>query len=86
MELVEDDVTKTPHSGWVLDRSTGGMRLEVEREFAVGAFLKVRPRTTAAAPPWTDVVVRSCAPEAGGWQLGLQFVKTPSYNVLMLFG
>jgi hypothetical protein len=85
VDLAEGDATEAPKSAWVLDRSTGGMRLEVDREFAVGAVLKVRPRT-AASPPWTDVVVRSCKPDNGVWHLGLQFVKTPSYNLLMLFG
>jgi hypothetical protein len=85
--VIKDPENKQPEqSGWVLDRSGGGLRLEVDHEIVVGKLLCVRPRDTSESTPWSEVVVRSCRSESGCYQLGLQFVKTPGYSVLMLFG
>jgi hypothetical protein len=86
VDVVDPLDPATEITGWVIDRSTGGLRLETECELPVEATLSIRPRTNSDQTPWTAVVVRSCTPEGGVWQSGLQFVKTPTYNVLMLFG
>ena len=78
--------TPVEQSGWVLDRSSGGLRLEVDYEIEVGKVLRVRPSNASEMIPWTAVIVRSCRPDSGCYQLGVQFVKPPSYGVLMLFG
>lgn len=72
--------------GRVSDRSVGGLGLEVPLEFAPGTVLKVLPVNAPNITPWVDVEVRSCRPVKEGWEIGCQFVKTPSWEVLLLFG
>jgi hypothetical protein len=86
VDLVSPDDPSAVIDAWVVDRSMGGLRLELERQLTVGATMNVRPHKAAESAPWTAVVVRSCTPHQGVWKAGLQFVKTPTYNVLMLFG
>ena len=73
-------------SAWVLDRSVGGLCLSVEREYATGTFLRVLPSNAPDMAYWIDVDVRSCRPVKGGFELGVQFVKTPPWSILLLFG
>jgi hypothetical protein len=70
---------------WVLDRSAGGLCLLLDRPFAAGATLQVRPRCSEPLP-WSTAVVRSCRHTRGGWEAHVQFARTPSWNVLALFG
>jgi hypothetical protein len=73
-------------SGCVLDRSTGGVRLLVDHAVEVGTILRVRPRSSGQTLQWSEMTVRSCQPDSGSYQLGLQFIKTPGYDTLMMFG
>ena len=43
----------------------------------------VRP---AMYDAWSQMEVRTCRQEGTAWELGCQFVRTPSWNVLLLFG
>ncbi len=72
--------------GWVVDRSVGGLCLEVSLEFEPGTVLQVLPVNAPNITPWTNVEVRSCRPTKDGFEIGCQFVKTPSWEVLLLFG
>jgi hypothetical protein len=84
---LDDPVGKVQEqSGCVLDRSTGGLRLLVHHAVEVGTLLRVRPRTGGDTLPWSEVTVRSCQLDSGIYQRGLQFLKTPGYNTLMMFG
>lgn len=75
-----------PARGYVHDRSLGGLCVFVDRPFKVGTTVVVRPKSAATSTPWSSVEVRSCRPEKGDWEIGCQWVKTPDYNVLLLFG
>jgi hypothetical protein len=86
VEMLRPDDPSSLQGGWVIDRSPGGLRVEVEQPVEVETVLKVRPSNAGETTPWTEVVVKSCLKEEGGFHVGLQFVRTPSYNVLMLFG
>ena len=48
----------------------------------------VSVRTTDADPstPWILVEVKRCSGRDGRWELGCQFVRTPPYSQLLLFG
>jgi hypothetical protein len=72
--------------GWVVDRSVGGLGLRTEVPLPVGAVFNVRPRSATAIVPWTEVEVKSCRQHAAAWEVGLQFVRTPPWSVLLLFG
>jgi hypothetical protein len=71
------------YQGWVLDRSTGGLRLAVPREVPVGSTLSVRVNQDL---PWVQVEVRRSERQEDYWELGCQFVRTPPWSVLLSFG
>lgn len=74
-----------PSPGWVVDRSLGGMCLEMDREVELGTTLKVR-RYEDGNAPWVELRVQSVRPFEGAWHLGCQFLRSPSWEVLMQFG
>lgn len=72
--------------GYVVDRSTGGLRLALAAGLAAGTALQVRTTHAPDTIPWVTVVVRSCRPSDDHFELGCEFEKTPPWNVLLLFG
>jgi hypothetical protein len=85
--LISDaPATAEPYYGWVLDRSVGGLRLTVETAVATGTILSLRPTNAPETAPWVQVEVRHCHQDGKNWELGCQFLKTPSWGVLLLFG
>jgi hypothetical protein len=76
-----------PVRGWVVDRSAGGLGLELEEEgdVEVGTVLSVRP-TDAPDLPWVKIEVRNRQKNGTTWRLGCQFIRPPAWNVLMRFG
>lgn len=73
-------------SGWVVDRSVGGMCISVDHEIEPGTHLKVRPANVPAPAPWVDLRVQSIRPQDGTWDLGCEFLRTPTWEVLLQFG
>jgi len=73
-------------TGWVLDRSTGGLRIAVSQPIAVGATVQVRAENAPSTIPWVTVVIRSCRDTGKHQELGCAFETTPPWNVLLLFG
>lgn len=84
VQLARDGVPYT--YGMVVDRSVGGLCLNVSRLIEVGAVLSVKPSDATPMVPWTEIEVRSCRQEGEGWQIGCRFVRTPPWSVLMHFG
>jgi hypothetical protein len=86
--LISDlDAQARPTEGWILDRSVGGLCLQVDgAEVPVGTILSVLASNAPTGTPWTQVEVRSSRQEGDCWELGCQFVKAPPWNVLLLFG
>ncbi len=80
------DATAPPSSGWVIDRSMGGLCLSVDKEMPAGSILSVRTSNAPTSAPWVQVEVRNCRPVGKDWELGCQFVRTPPWSVLLLFG
>lgn len=74
------------HPGFVLDRSTGGLRLAASAGMPVGSSVQVRADNAPDETPWVTVIVRSCKPSGKGFEMGCEFDKTPPWNVLLLFG
>jgi|SRR5579884_2035009 len=73
-----------PSTGWVSDRSIGGLSLLFGEEQQIGKVLSVRP--TVGNVPWVQVEVLSCRQVENDWLLGCRFVRQPSYSVLLQFG
>lgn len=84
---VVDPGTKAPlTNGWVLDRSTGGLSLQLFDSLAPNTVVSVRPTKAPDLMPWVEVEVRSCRPQNGGWEIGCKYLRTPPWSVQLLFG
>lgn len=75
-----------PFSGRVRNRSLGGLCLVVPRAVEVNGILSVRTVDAGAETPWVQVEVKWCRAREGSWELGCEFVRTPPYCQLLLFG
>ena len=64
----------------------GGLCLAVPQAVEVNMILSVRTAEPEAKCPWIQVEVKRCSKREDYWELGCQFVRTPSWNVLLLFG
>jgi hypothetical protein len=85
--LVSDAKAIKPSvQGWVIDRSMGGLCLAVPEPVAVSTILSVRTADSPREVPWTQVEVRRCEARGDHHEIGVQFVRTPSWSVLLLFG
>lgn len=73
-------------TGWVLDRSTGGLRLALGAAVAPGTVVQVRAENAPDTIPWVTIVIRSCRNSGEYYELGCEFEQTPPWNVLLLFG
>jgi hypothetical protein len=84
--VADPQKTEEPQRGWVVDRSAGGLCIAVENPVDAGANLRVRVCNAPVTVPWAELEVKSCRKDGNHWEVGCQYVVTPSYNVLMLFG
>jgi hypothetical protein len=75
-----------PFDGWVLDRSIGGVCLSLGRQVPPETILSIRAYNAADTIPWTQVRVLRCQSQGNHYQLGCQFLRTPPFNAMMLFG
>ena len=72
--------------GYVLDRSTGGLRLAMQAGMAPGSTMQIRAGHAPESTPWVTVIVRNCVDSGDHYVIGCEFEKTPPWNVLLLFG
>lgn len=72
--------------GYVLDRSTGGLKIAIPLGVAPGGTLQVRAVDAPDTVGFVTVIVRSCRKNHDYFELGCEFEKTPPWNVLLLFG
>jgi hypothetical protein len=85
--LISDAETRAkPSPGWVIDRSTGGLCLSVSEPVVEGTILSVRTSNAPETIPWVQLEVKNCRLVGREYELGCQFVRTPPWSVLLLFG
>lgn len=70
----------------VIDRSTGGLCLSLPHEVKVQTVLKVLACHAPEESPWLAVKVRHCRQAADQWLCGCQFLESPPWSQLLLFG
>ncbi len=84
--MAAPDKKKQPERGWVLDRSMGGIGIQSAKQIEPGTLLAVLPVNAPEMTPWVDIEVRTCRENSGGYELGCQFIRTPNWSVLLMFG
>ena len=72
--------------GYVIDRSTGGLKIVSQSAVAPGSTLQVRAVDAPDTVGFVTLIVRSCRKTDDHYELGCEFEKTPPWNVLLLFG
>lgn len=70
----------------VIDRSMGGLCLLLNDTVELGTIFSVKPANAPPATPWVQVEVRSCKKDRSGFEVGCQYVRTPAWAVMLLFG
>lgn len=76
----------TTQQAWVVDRSTGGLRLTMDKGISPGMTMRILAVNAPKKTEWVTLLVRSCKPIEGHFELGCEFDQTPPWNVLLLFG
>jgi hypothetical protein len=84
--VVDSSTGQAPTNVFVVDRCVGGLGLYAPDPIEPGRQLKVRPTNAPAVTPWVEVIVKSCRPTSQGFEIGCQFVKTPPWAILLMFG
>ena len=72
--------------GFVVDRSTGGLKIITRTAIATSGTVQVRAVNAPDTVGFVTAIVRSCRPEGDHFVVGCEFEKTPPWNVLLLFG
>src|SRR5262245_13523250 len=85
VQITDADAKDPPVIAWVTDCSLGGLCLSVKEQTNPGTVLSVRPASAPPGVPWVQVRVKSQRSFEGNWELGCQFVRTPSYSVVLMF-
>jgi len=78
--------TSDPCKGVVLDRSVGGLGLLVGDEYPVESRISVLPASASKMTPWVEMQIKSCRRSGEDWEIGVQFLQTPPYATMVLFG
>jgi hypothetical protein len=86
VQVSDVEAMAEPFSGWIVDRSLGGVCVLTDFEFPVGTRLTVRPASAPETFPWIHTAVRSCRQERSSWKLGLQFAQPVTWEELRMFG
>ncbi len=76
----------TTQQAWVVDRSTGGLRLTIDKGISPGTTMRIMAVNAPKNTEWVTLLVRSCKPIDSHFELGCEFVQTPPWSVLLLFG
>jgi hypothetical protein len=86
VQVSNEKATSEPFQGWVVDRSTGGVRLLVDQEVKPNTVLSVRPTKSHPGFTWVQVKVKSCKPERSSFNLGCQFMRKLTWAEMQAFG
>ncbi len=85
--LIADDKGKLlKGESFVLDRSSGGIKLGISKSLAVGTILNVRPSNAPDSFQWVRIIVRSCREVGDYYELGCQFERELDWSSLLMFG
>jgi len=86
ISIVDSKKSKRPIDGFVLDRSSGGVRVAAQKPFPAGSTLQIRPANASDDSPRVIIIVRSCREVGDHFELGCQFQEELPWHVLLMFG
>jgi hypothetical protein len=69
-----------------VDRSIKGLRVSLDHELPVGNLFHVRVCHQDPPMPWLEVRVMHNKPSGGSYDVGLEFISSPTWNILLMFG
>ena len=84
--VVDHMQARKPMDADVLDRSTGGNRIAIQKPLPIGSNVQVRPHNSGDDVPWIPVLIRNCREIGDYFEVGCQFEKDLPWNLLLLFG
>jgi PilZ domain len=71
---------------YVLDRSTGGLRLALEKPVNAGSTLLAKPGNAPEGFDWVKIVIRNCREVGDYFEVGCQFETELDLSRLLMFG
>ncbi|MEZ6141735.1 MAG: PilZ domain-containing protein [Zavarzinella sp.] len=74
------------YEAYVLDRSSGGIKVAIDKPIPVGTFLDVRPTNAPDTFDKVSLIVRSCRETQDYFVLGCEFEKPLDISQLLMFG
>jgi hypothetical protein len=83
--VIRDESNDEMFTGWVLDRSLGGMCLSVQRPLEAGGLLAIRRPNAPESIPWVEMRVRNVREQESTWELGCEYTRTPPWELLVQF-
>jgi PilZ domain len=86
VQIVDREKEGPPFTGYVINRSVGGVCIQIEKPLQPQNNLTIRPTNAPHIAPWVEVVVKNCRQGEIGYEIGCQFIKTPPWPILMMFG
>jgi hypothetical protein len=75
-----------PFEGWITDRSIGGFGIMTYHPVEENSRLSVLVVDAPPMTPCVHVEVLRATADGSRWQLGCQYVNSPSWGVILLFG
>jgi hypothetical protein len=77
---------KQTEPAYVVDRSTGGLKIISAKPLPAGSTMQIRAENAPDNIPWVTMIVRSCREMGNRYELGCEFELPPPWNILLLFG
>ena len=74
-----------PFSGYVINRSIGGLCVSLVQPLEEGSVVSVRPAKELIDDTWYEVVVKYCRATDTGWEMGCEFHGRASSNTMLKF-
>ena len=71
--ILDKNGPKEPYSGWVVNRSIGGLCVNLVQPVEEGSILSVRPANDPQDDVWYEVLVKYCRVTESGWEFGCVF-------------
>ena len=86
VRITDPQRPKKAFEAFVLDRSTGGLRVASEKPFPSGSNLLIRPSNAPEEVASVTIIVRNCKEVGDYYELGCQFQEELPWHVLLMFG